>query len=107
VFSRHFHIATILAHTFFCVLHIFWTVERPYRIPVSKWGSIFFVVPPVAGTFLLFVCSSWTTFIYAICVQLVGVILYKLHHIALANNWCEFAESKIDAKTSFVNLDKE
>jgi len=82
-------------------------LERPYRIPVSKWGSIFFVVPPVAGTFLLFVCSSWTTFIYAICVQLVGVILYKLHHIALANNWCEFAESKIDAKTSFVNLDKE
>ena len=69
-------------------------VERPYRVPVSKWGAVLFVVPPIAGIIFVLLLCSWMTLLFTVFTLVLGIFLGKLHKFAVAHSWFEFVDTR-------------
>ena len=85
----------------FIMIHtvLFYLVERPYRVPVSKWGAVLFVIPPIAGIIFVLLLCSWMTLLFTLFTLVLGVFLGKFHKIAVASSWFEFVDTRKTSNT--------
>jgi amino acid transporter len=52
-------------------------LERPWRIPLNTFGCIILFTPTFVITFLVLGLATYSTFIYTICVNVVGMLVFK------------------------------
>jgi amino acid transporter len=50
-------------------------LERPYRIPLSTVGCIILFTPPILVTLFLLGLATYSTYIFVICVNIVGILV--------------------------------
>ena len=72
------------------------SVQRPYRIPIPDWFALPFVIPPVVGILVVFAIANWSTYVFIICVFILGILCHYLLHMSKMNNWFTFEVSNMN-----------
>jgi amino acid transporter len=52
-------------------------IPRPWKLPLNKYGCLVYFFPTIAITVLTLSLATYTTLLFSLCVNVVGVILYK------------------------------
>lgn len=50
--------------------------ERPYRIPLNTFGCILLITPTIVVTLLLLGLATYTTYIFVVCTNIIGLLVY-------------------------------
>ena len=77
---------TMFSHSMF-----FYSVQRPYRIPLPDWMAVLVVIPPTLGISFVFATSSWYVYFFCTLSLLLGVVLFKLSEISKQRGWFAYA----------------
>lgn len=73
----NYSIALLMEYTAFLSLRIYQpNLPRPWKIPLNTFGCILFLMPTYFFIFLVLILSTYECFIFSICTNLVGIILY-------------------------------
>jgi amino acid transporter len=74
-------------------------LERPYRIPLNTVGCMLLFTPGILVTLLLLSLATYATFIFVICINIVGMLVFcaKQHSKEMAQKETSSYEKIIDA----------
>jgi hypothetical protein len=63
-------------------------VPRPFRISLGTTGCILYLVTPVAGILLILSLASYTTMLFGLAVNAVGLVLYYCRQGSFGDYCC-------------------
>jgi amino acid transporter len=52
-------------------------IHRPWKLPLNKYGCLIYFFPTIGITVLTLSLATYTTLLFSLCVNVLGVILYK------------------------------
>jgi amino acid transporter len=52
-------------------------IPRPWKLPLNKYGCLVYFFPTIVITVFTLSLATYTTLLFSLCVNLLGVILYK------------------------------
>jgi amino acid transporter len=104
----NYAIALLMEYSAFIKLRISRpNLERPWRIPLNTFGCILLFTPTFLITFLVLGLSTYSTFIFTICTNAVGMLVFKAkersERIRRAEEEAEKAEGSIATTTILTN----
>lgn len=61
-----------LMHVLFCIF----IVHRPFRVPLSTWGCVIWLIPTFGSTFFILSLASYKAMFYSFVSVIFGVVIH-------------------------------